>query len=82
MIFSPLSLFQGFNGLCAIQERDRNDFPICRHFGVSALAWMILKTKALNTTAHLVAEFARIQIEVPSEFWRIQLRMDRRCAVV
>ena len=35
-----------------------------------------------NTTAHLVAEFARIQIEVPSEFWRIQLRMDRRCAVV
>ena len=35
-----------------------------------------------NTTAHLVAEFARIQIEVPPEFWRIQLRMDRRCAVV
>ena len=37
---------------------------------------------APNTTAHLVAEFARIQIEVPSEFWRIQLRMDQRCAVV
>ena len=30
----------------------------------------------------LSLEFARIQIEVPSEFWRIQLRMSRRCAVV
>ena len=35
-----------------------------------------------NTTAHFVAEFGRIQIEVPPEFWRMQRRMDRRRAVV
>ena len=28
-------------------ERGRNDFPICQHFGASALAWMILPSMIL-----------------------------------
>ena len=35
-----------------------------------------------GTTAHLVAEVARIQIDLPSEFWRIQLQTGQRCVVV
>ena len=54
-----------------------------RHRRLVEQSWATdVEWDANSTTANLVAEFARIQIEVPSEFWRIQLRMDRRCAVV
>ena len=36
------------------EERDRNDFPICLHFGASALAFMILPAMIL-----LKSDFAK-----------------------